>query len=226
LDIAAAGDGRAPQAAHASVSWTAAGSAAPRRFRPPDPDGILNAPRPPESGVAAPALPPHSKTLRAIRRSSENAPASWTAVALHRFSTNVKGFSFHNVFASVKNFIKKTTPAAAASRRTRHTRSAAFTPLQLTLTSTHRKFPTLSPVRTLKRAEARAPARKIRASVSWTAAGSAAPRRFRPHDTDEIFNALRPPKSGVAAPALPPHSMTLLFQSRVNQFAVGAPRRQ
>jgi len=28
---------------------------------------------------------------------------------------------------------------------------------------------------------------KIRASVSWTAAGSAAPRRFRPHDTDEIL---------------------------------------
>jgi hypothetical protein len=27
----------------------------------------------------------HSKTLRAVRRSSVNAPASWSAVALHRF---------------------------------------------------------------------------------------------------------------------------------------------
>jgi hypothetical protein len=31
------------------------------------------------------ALPAHSKTLRAFRKSSCNAPASWTAVALHRF---------------------------------------------------------------------------------------------------------------------------------------------
>ena len=32
------------------------------------------------------ALPAHSKTLRAIRWSPSNAPASWTAVVLHRFS--------------------------------------------------------------------------------------------------------------------------------------------
>jgi len=39
-------------------------------------------------------------------------------------------------------------------------------------------------------------------SGSWTAAGSAAPRRFRPHAASLIPTVLRPPASGVAAPGL------------------------
>jgi hypothetical protein len=54
----------------------------------------------------------------------------------------------------------------------------------------------------------------LQSKSSWTAAGSAAPRRFRPHDTDGKFNASRPPESGVAAPTLPPHSKTLRAQPR------------
>jgi hypothetical protein len=80
----------------------------------------------------------------------------------------------------------------------------------------------------------------FRASVSWTAAGSdlprrsaakaGAPRRFRPHDTDGKSNAPRPSESGVAAPALPPHPMTLHDQPQrvgvVRSFLCGfAPLR-
>ena len=60
-----------------SVSWTAAGSAAPRRFRTPEPDGNPKPHPPPESGVAAPAfatlrrgrpaLPPHSAAFPGAR---------------------------------------------------------------------------------------------------------------------------------------------------------------
>jgi len=49
---------------------------------------------------------------------------------------------------------RKNHPGRGPSRRTRR---AAFTPLQLTPVSPRRKFLTPSPVRTLKRAEARAP---------------------------------------------------------------------
>ena len=70
----------------------------------------------------------------------------------------------------------------------------------------------------------------FRASVSWTAAGSAAPRRFHTHDTRRKFNAPCPPESGVATPALPPHSMTLYDQPQrvgvVRSFLCGfAPLR-
>jgi hypothetical protein len=40
----------------------------------------------------------------------------------------------------------------------------------------------------------------------WTAAGSGAPRRFRASEEIASPDNLRPPESGVAAPALPPQS--------------------
>ena len=63
-------------------------------------------------------------------------------------------FSLHNLdFALGKScFPEKFTPAS-----TRHHRRAAFTPLHLTPGCTRKKLPTPSPVRTLKRAKARAP---------------------------------------------------------------------
>lgn len=49
--------------------------------------------------------------------------------------------------------------------------------------------------------------RKV-ASPFWAAAGSIAPRRFRTHDTCSKREAHPPLESGVAAPALTPHSKT------------------
>ena len=50
----------------------------------------------------------------------------------------------------------------------------------------------------------------IRGSVSWTAAGSTAPRRFRPHGPYKNAHTHLRPESGVAAPALPPHSKPMI----------------
>ena len=66
-------------------------SAARHRFRnarssPVSPNHF----HPPESAVAAPALPSHSKTLRAVRTPPFHAPASWTAAALRRFSPDCR----------------------------------------------------------------------------------------------------------------------------------------
>ena len=61
--------------------------------------------------------------------------------------------------ARQKYYQERTIPAAAASQRTRR---AAFTPLQLTPARPREKFPTPSPLRTLKRAEARAPFEQMR----------------------------------------------------------------
>ena len=55
--------------------------------------------------------------------------------------------------------------------------------------------------------------------MSWTAAGSAAPRRFRKHCITCNSKAHPPTKSGVAAAALPPHSKTLRVNAGLNDAA-------
>jgi hypothetical protein len=60
--------------------------------------------------------------------------------------------------------------------------------------------------------------------ASWTAAGSEAPRRFRPHKTRGTINPLRPLEGGVAAalchrsPRSPSPSLARVWMLRCRKF--------
>ncbi len=65
--------------AFTSASWTAAGSAAPRRFRPPaNRPNLLESSARTESGVAAPALPPQSTTSPPVTK--ENSVCAYSGI--------------------------------------------------------------------------------------------------------------------------------------------------
>jgi len=152
--------------AGAGASWTAVASAARHRFRTHETGWSFNHHRPPESAVAAPALPSHSKMPPSFEPSID-----YVVTKIPRFAFEVLAHghlsarSLQTATITLTTQMKSVGEAMAIGRTfkkslqkcLRSPRSAAFTPLHLTHTSTPRNFPTPSPIRTLKRPEGRAP---------------------------------------------------------------------
>ena len=113
------------------------------------------------------------------RWSQKSAPASWTAAALHRFLT------------------ERSLGRNSGGESALISRSPEMYGRLTSVTTTGQRRRSVVAIT--------AP----RARVSWTAAGSAAPRRFRTRESGRHSEGHPPPKSCVAATALPPHSKTL-----------------